>query len=315
MNLPRTPAGPLVLTAVIATVGMNGPAGRAEERAQPYGLGSVRGTYALSYMFTALSANDSAALGLATFDGSGAFNGSFIQNWPGQVCGLPRTMRCVAPGTNTGTYTMNANGTGRVTLTNMFSGPINPGGIVTQLTFDGVVTQARVVDGRSLATEIFNIQGERPFLANIGGLASGLARRLPDEGVFTAASLQGTYAVSSVQGAVPAGTLGVASFDGRGALSSTLTINLKAGRADRQVIRGITGSGTYALNADGMGALVLVSALPDGSSLGESHFDLVVRQARMVGSRKVATECFAVQRERGALSRRLVALDLRRLPD
>ncbi len=306
---------PLFLLILVPAVG--GPMGTnmAPGVAQPFSVGSVRGTYALSYTFTALAANDSAALGLATFDGRGSFSGSFVQNWPGPVCGLPRTMRCVAPGTNVGTYSMSEDGTGHVALTNTFSGPTNPGRIVTQLTFDGVVTRARVVGALKLATEIFSIQGERPFVANIGGLASGLDRRLPDAGVFTAASLEGTYAVSSVVGAVPAGTLGVARFDGRGALSSTLTVNLRAARADRQVIRGITGIGTYSLNADGMGTLTLDSTLPDGSSLGQGNFDLVVREARVVGSRKVAGECLAIQRERGALSRKLVALELKKLPD
>jgi len=279
-----------------------------------YTLASVQGTYALSYVFTAFKDNDSAALGLATFDGKGEFEGSFIQNWPGPVCRLPGNTRCVAPGTNVGTYTMNEDGIGHLTLTNTFSGH-DPGAGTTQLSFDGVITQARAGRASRLATEIFNIQAERSFVESIGGLASGVAKRLPAEGEFRTESLRGAYAVSSVVGAIPSGTLGVATFDGSGRVSSSLTVNLRRTRGNRQVVRGIVGVGTYTVNADGTGAFTVASTHPDGSSLGEGNFDLVVMQAEVVGSLKVAREFFAIQREPGALSKALVALIFKKLPD
>ena len=279
-----------------------------------YTLASVQGTYALSYVFTAFKDNDSAALGLARFDGQGRFEGSFIQNWPGPVCRLPADTRCVAPGTNVGTYTMNEDGIGHITLTNTFSGH-DPGAGTTQLSFDGVVTQARAGRASRLATEIFNIQAERSFVQSIGGLASGVAKRLPAEGEFRTESLRGAYAVGSVVGAIPSGALGVATFDGSGSVSSTLTVNLRRTRGDRQVIRGIVGVGTYSVNADGTGAFTLTSTHPDGSSLGEGNFDLVVMQAEVAGSLKVAREFFAIQREPGALSKAVVALVFKKLPD
>jgi hypothetical protein len=213
-----------------------------------------------------------------------------------------------------GTYTMNEDGIGHITVTNTFTGP-DPGAGTTQLSFDGVVTQARTGRASRLATEIFNIQAERSFVASIGGLASGIAKRLPDKGEFRTESLRGAYAVSSVVGAIPSGTLGVATFDGSGNVSSLLTVNLRATRAARQVIRGIIGVGTYSVNADGTGAFTLTSTHPDGSSLGEGNFDLLVMQAQVVDSLEVAREFFAIQREPGALSKALVALTFKKLPD
>jgi hypothetical protein len=118
---------------------------------------------------------------------------------------------------------------------------------------------------------------------------------------FTKASLRGTYAFLNNAAFVVA-SWGVVTFDGNGnlignAVGNTILPNFTS------KVEPFTLTGTYTINPDGLGTIMFVGVLPDGS-LSPSTFDFVVLSADKQGNIKIADELRAVRRERanGALN-------------
>lgn len=131
---------------------------------------------------------------------------------------------------------------------------------------------------------------------------------------FDAASLSGSYALVG-EGGTSAASVGIVEFDGAGGATRSLTLNeADVGGAGRLIVE-ITGSGEYAVNADGTGTASFVNDLPDGSQVTFS-FDFVITEARP-GRAKGAllgTRLRMLQRESG-IAAQLVVFDLSRLRD
>lgn len=99
------------------------------------------------------------ALGTQTLDGHGNVKGSAIVNQPG-----PNGTRVIVSITFAGTYAVNSDGTGTISLT------INlPNGATANATEDFVVTKSEVRGGIPIATEIVDAQ-EQPSTVIPGGV-------------------------------------------------------------------------------------------------------------------------------------------------
>ena len=74
----------------------------------PYNLASLRGSYALVGTY---GANVGTAIGTRTYDGNGNLSGTAVVNEP--TAGSTTGARTLVMATQTGTYTVNCNGTGQ----------------------------------------------------------------------------------------------------------------------------------------------------------------------------------------------------------
>jgi hypothetical protein len=110
-----------------------------------YTLASVCGDYGIVATY---GANVARALGTQTVDGHGKLTGSAIVNQPG-----PNNTRTIVSIGLTGTYTVNADGTGQMIVTVAL-----PGGGTATVTEDFVITKTKVKDGVAIATEIQDAQ-------------------------------------------------------------------------------------------------------------------------------------------------------------
>jgi hypothetical protein len=276
------------LVVIILLMGLVGfvPGSNSTEVAQAqegYTLASQQGTYAYTCTSTA---NVAAGFGVFTSDGNGNMTSA------GDMFNVPapdgsRQVIPYPPGAAVATYTMNADGTSTATWT-----MTNPDGTTTTAHMDRVITQAEVVGGVKLATEFFAMQRE-PF--GPGALVTYVAKRLPDEGVFTNASAKGTWAYTITGGPNIAGAQGICTIDENGKVTGPFIVNAPAPDGSRLVVPG-TIEGTYTQHANGTGTSSYMSAWPDGST-GGGTLDFVITQARAEGQVKVATEMFAMQRE------------------
>jgi hypothetical protein len=106
-------------------------------------------------------------------DGNGNITGSGITNAPA----LLSFRRNVIPGTFSGTYDINPDGTGTFTLTVTIGD-----GLSSTEHINMVVMRAEVVDGIKLITEGFgaSLEGTKPILGKPGGMVTFTATRLPD---------------------------------------------------------------------------------------------------------------------------------------
>ncbi|MBV9503028.1 MAG: hypothetical protein JO138_26950 [Acidobacteriaceae bacterium] len=121
-----------------------------------YSLASLHGSYA---MIGTYAANVARGLGLAEFDGRGAVNGSVLVNQPG-----PGGTRTIVNVTFTGTYSVNHNGTGTMSLT------VNlPNGTTQDVTEDFVITTAESRGRLLLATAMIDAQ-EQPSVVLSGNV-------------------------------------------------------------------------------------------------------------------------------------------------
>jgi hypothetical protein len=121
-----------------------------------YTVASLRGDYGVTATY---GANIARALGTQTFDGHGNLKGSAIVNQPG-VNGA----RVIVSITFTGTYTVNSDGTGTMSLTIML-----PNNKTANATEDYVITRGKLRGGMPVATEIVDAQ-EQPSTVIPGGV-------------------------------------------------------------------------------------------------------------------------------------------------
>ena len=130
---------------------------------------------------------------------------------------------------------------------------------------------------------------------------------------FTQESLKGQYALVGNGGNNTAASIGIETYDGKGNVTRNLILNESNADHERTVVT-IKGQGTYNVQPNGMGTAKIVNTLPDGSTF-TSHLDFVITQANTSREdEKMATEVFAILRERG-IAATLVTFVLKRLPD
>ena len=121
-----------------------------------YTLESLRGSYAAVATY---GGNAARALGVQTCDGAGNLKGSAIVNQPG-----PDGTRRIVSISFTGTYTVNSDGTGVMSLTISL-----PNGTTADATEDFVITKAKLRDRVLIATEVIDAQ-EQPSTVIPGGV-------------------------------------------------------------------------------------------------------------------------------------------------
>jgi hypothetical protein len=137
-------------------------------------------------------------------------------------------------------------------------------------------------------------------------LVLGAAQSARADGIFTVASIQGSYAYANNTEGV--GSFGPMRFDGRGHVTLAIKVNLPCanpGPSCQRTIADVTGAGTYKVNSDGTG--VATFALKEGGqSIGTEKYDFVITGATTHEARLLATELFAVDQS-GGLAGQLVA--------
>jgi len=192
---------------------------------------SVKGSYSftLNRWIADSTLSQEGHLGVVTFDGAGNATASFTSMKDGVL----------STGTATGTYAINANGTGTVSLT-------GAGGTV----------QFAMVLNSTVAKVAQNIQ---LLLTNdaTNGVTSGTAvLQSSTAATYNAASIKGIFGFQLNMWAADVslsrqGIVGLFNFNGAGKVTASFT-QMKAG-----VLSTGTGTGTYTMNADGTGAISL----------------------------------------------------------
>jgi len=142
-----------------------------DQQSQCYTLASLRGSYTISGHY---GANLAIGLVRATLDGKGNFSSTFVVNEPDPASTTGG--RKLVTGTQTGTYTINCDGTGVITRVVTLSG----GGTGTVVA-DLVITRAvRSEEGGLLATEVVDAQRTPSFIVAGGVFLTRTYTRLPD---------------------------------------------------------------------------------------------------------------------------------------
>ena len=111
----------------------------------------------------------------------------------------------------------------------------------------------------------------------------------PATASFTSASLCGNYGAIATYGANVARALGFELMDGHGKITAGSAVVNQPGPNNTRSLSTIGISGTYTINAEGMGAMNLTIALPGGATANVTE-DFVVTRSKMVDGVAIATE-------------------------
>jgi hypothetical protein len=106
---------------------------------------------------------------------------------------------------------------------------------------------------------------------------------------FTAASLCGNYGAIATYGANVARALAFEVMDGHGKITAGSAVVNQPGPNNTRSLSTIGISGTYTINADGMGKMNLTIELPGGSTASVTE-DFVVTKSKVVDGVAIATE-------------------------
>lgn len=106
---------------------------------------------------------------------------------------------------------------------------------------------------------------------------------------YTTASLCGNYGAVATYGANVARALGFELMDGHGKITAGSAIVNQPGPNNTRTIASIGISGTYTINAEGMGTMNLIIALPSGATANVTE-DFVVTRSKVVDGIAIATE-------------------------
>jgi len=136
-----------LITLLFAAFAACLPAQEHDESKAPvrYSTGSLCGNYGAVAVY---GANVARALGFEVMDGHGKITGAALVNQPG-----PNDTRTVATIGISGTYTINADGMGTMSLNIAL-----PGGGTATVVEDFIITKSKQVDGVAVATEIQDAQ-------------------------------------------------------------------------------------------------------------------------------------------------------------
>ena len=125
------------------------------------------------------------------------------------------------------------------------------------------------------------------FCVLLGGVGIATAQdAAPGAGGFSNASIQGSYAVTSVDGNV--GSLGICDMDGAGSFKCASVLNTPAAGGNRAVTP-VTSTGAYTMTASGIGTVREVESYADGSGDVLNHL-FMVTDAQAIGADLLATE-------------------------
>jgi hypothetical protein len=240
-----------------------------------FGKASLRGSYAGKVIGQG-SPTQQVTAAVLDFDGNGNFAGSGIINLPGASFG----QRIFSESPFVGTYSVNSNGVGTT---------VNGGESIF------VITKAKQVNGMKIASEFALVVRD---LQATGNLITATFTRLPDEGVFSVASLRGTYATTVLGqgGYLPEAGIGTIRFNGAGGASSNFKQNIPGdGFNQRQIFEGNT-QGTYTLSPNGIGTTSFIGM--------ETVF--VVTKARVIDNVKEAEEYFLILKDLSPFSRSIL---------
>lgn len=240
---------------------------------------SLKGNYAVTCIGQGGQV-ESAFVGIFTFDGNGNMSGLTNANLPGSAFGE----RILVQATLTGTYSVDADGSGYGSSTALMT---LPSGLTRENSTILLITRAAVVNDVKIAQEICLMENNPD--PTTGSLNMIFATRHPDEGEFSLASFQGTYGGPGIGrgGQVPAAAIGVGAvnFDGNGNFTAVDIQNLPAALfGERRTVTFDTPAGRYLVNKDGTGTII-----------GENgQAALVITRAQVVNNVRVAQEYFFV---------------------
>jgi hypothetical protein len=116
---------------------------------------------------------------------------------------------------------------------------------------------------------------------------------------FTLASVCGDYGAVATYGANIARALGTEKADGRGKLTGAAIVN-QPGPNNTRTLSSIGIAGTYVVNTNGTGIMVLTITLPNGSTASVTE-DFVITKAKVVDGIAIATEIVDAQEEPSAV--------------
>ncbi len=108
-------------------------------------------------------------------------------------------------------------------------------------------------------------------------------------GKYTLASLCGDYAAVATYGANIARALGHEEMDGRGKLTGSAIVNQPGPNDTTRSITSIGLDGTYTVNADGSGSMILTITLPGGTTASVTE-DFIITKSKMIDGVEIATE-------------------------
>ena len=159
----------LFVPATLLLVSFFGVSAANAQVQQCYTLASLQGNYAVVANY---GANVAISFGTRTYDGNGNMTAAFLINEP--TPGSTTGARTIVTGTQTGTYTVNCNGTGKITRNLVASN-----GVTATQVDDFIITGA-IVAGGLIATSIADAV-EVPSAIVPGGIfLSRIQTRLPD---------------------------------------------------------------------------------------------------------------------------------------
>lgn len=157
----------LMVLTFSASVQAQGPSNGSQARTM-FSTSNLQGRYSFINVVAGLAVS----MGTMTFDGNGnVLEGTALGNTIAVSGG--KFVSLTFPFTFTGTYTLTANGTGRVTLLANL-----PGGATQESNFDFVVLATDMVNGQVLVTELRAAQVERD--QNTAQFGQVVAKRLSD---------------------------------------------------------------------------------------------------------------------------------------
>lgn len=160
----------LFVPAVFVFMGFGGVDAANAQNPPCYTLASLQGTYAFIATF---GSNQALALGRASFDGNGNLTLTSVINEP-QV-GSTTGERTIVTTTQTGTYTVNCDGTGVITRL------VTSNGVTSSSMDDFLITGAVIKDRQILATAMANAQRNPSTIVPGGLFVTRSFTRLPDQ--------------------------------------------------------------------------------------------------------------------------------------
>jgi|SRR5579864_4493671 len=198
---------------------------------------SPSGSYGvlLNASYSDLSNNNGfVVLAVLNFGGAGSVTGTYTV----ELGDSPTQTSQPISGTFTGTYSGNPDGTGTLTT-------VADNG--TTFTFATAMTDG----GQGIQMVATNCSGG----CDVGGttIISGVARAAYN------GSLNGSYGFQFTNSPIPAASVGVASFDGAGNVTQSLTFVGISGTVGQPSLFTGTQTGTYSLNSDGSGEMKFVA--------------------------------------------------------
>jgi hypothetical protein len=146
-------------------------------------------------------------------------------------------------------------------------------------------------------------------------IGSGHAETSHTTEPFTNASLQGTFAVTSigVGGQSPEAGVAVLQFDGQGAVHGVNVQNLPGDASTERTLVKSSVMGTYQVEEDGTGSGSITSHLVDGSTI-ERNFDFVLAKTHVAKSFEVARNMSFMARELSEPTKNLITSAGTKLP-